>query len=113
MTAHVLARGQAVAVWWRNADRAWWPPRVVGWGARSRSASRRSASVISDPYTCQAPGSVSVPRSISPVIIVCHAAASSMARRSRSRASSSAGPSAGPGVAKYVTAPPAASRVAA
>ncbi|MFE7266489.1 hypothetical protein ACFU9B_31115 [Streptomyces sp. NPDC057592] len=29
MTAHVLARGQAVAVWWRSAGRAWWPPRVV------------------------------------------------------------------------------------
>ncbi|MEU3216312.1 aromatic acid exporter family protein [Streptomyces sp. NPDC006971] len=28
MTAHVLARGQAVAVRWRNAGRAWWSPRA-------------------------------------------------------------------------------------
>ncbi|MFE7357819.1 hypothetical protein ACFU8Q_32965 [Streptomyces sp. NPDC057543] len=47
MTAHVLARGQAVAVWWRNAGRAWWPPRVVRsvWLAAIRSATIRPAVV--------------------------------------------------------------------
>ncbi|MFF3787079.1 hypothetical protein [Streptomyces sp. NPDC001933] len=47
MTAHALARGQAVAVWWRNAGRAWWPPRVVRSvrPAAIRSATTRPAVV--------------------------------------------------------------------
>ncbi|MEU2134871.1 hypothetical protein [Streptomyces sp. NPDC018352] len=47
MTAHVLARGQAVTVWWRDAGRAWWPPRVVRSvrPAAIRSAAVRSAAV--------------------------------------------------------------------
>ncbi|MFF9571561.1 hypothetical protein [Streptomyces sp. NPDC014685] len=43
MTAHVLARGQAVVVRRRNADRAWWPPRAF---RSARPAAVRTAKVL-------------------------------------------------------------------